>query len=81
MGKAGQEIGKYGYLGGESWDEIRLCFAKTIILYSITANAGIPTQWASKELLTSPCNKKAIECPRPQPGHQVMPINLNGHKV
>lgn len=42
---------------------------------------GTPNQCAWKELRTSPCNKKAIECPNPQPGHQVIPISFKGHKV
>jgi hypothetical protein len=44
-------------------------------------SAGIPNQWAWNEFRKSPWSKKTIECPKPQPGHQLMPINFNGHSV
>jgi hypothetical protein len=53
----------------------------TTIRHAIIPKAGMPNQWALNERLTSPSNKKAIAWPIPQPGHQVMPISLNGHRV
>ncbi len=41
----------------------------------------MPSQWAWNELRISPWNKNEIECPSPQPGHQLKPISFKGHKV
>jgi hypothetical protein len=44
-------------------------------------SAGIPSQCACQELLILPRNSQDIACPKPQPGHQVIPIALSGHKL
>jgi hypothetical protein len=43
--------------------------------------AGIPNQWACQELLIWPRNSHDMECPKPQPGHQVIPIAFNGQRL
>jgi len=44
-------------------------------------NAGIPSQCACHELPMLPRNNQDIECPKPQPGHQVMPIAFSGQRL
>jgi hypothetical protein len=44
-------------------------------------SAGIPSQCACHELLKLPRNSHDIECPKPQPGHQVIPIAFNGQRL
>jgi hypothetical protein len=41
----------------------------------------MPSQCACHELLMLPRNSQDIECPKPQPGHQVMPIALSGQRL
>jgi hypothetical protein len=49
--------------------------------HKIIAKAGIPNQCALKDLVILPLKSHAMAWPIPQPGHQVMPSNLSGHKV
>jgi len=58
-----------------------LILPKTYIRCIIPIKAGTPSQCALNELRISPRNKKEIACPKPQPGHQVIPSSLNGHSV
>lgn len=44
-------------------------------------SAGIPNQCACHELSILPRNNQDIECPKPQPGHQPMPIALSGQRL
>jgi len=44
-------------------------------------SAGIPSQCACHELLILPRNNHDMECPNPQPGHQVMPIAFSGQRL
>ncbi|MDB5152427.1 MAG: hypothetical protein JWR54_1178 [Mucilaginibacter sp.] len=44
-------------------------------------NAGMPSQCAWSELRTLPRNNQEMECPKPQPGHQVIPIALSGQRL
>ena len=44
-------------------------------------NAGIPSQCACNDLLILPRNSHDMECPKPQPGHQVMPIAFKGQRL
>ena len=41
----------------------------------------MPSQCAWNELQISPRNNQEMECPKPQPGHQVMPIALSGQRL
>ena len=43
-------------------------------------SANIPSGCADKEERISPCNKKLIAWPRPQPGQKLIPINLKKQK-
>jgi len=43
------------------------------------AAAGMPSQCAWNALLILPWNNQEMECPKPQPGHQVIPRSLSGH--
>lgn len=43
--------------------------------------AGIPSQCACQELLILPRNNHDMECPKPQPGHQVMPTVFSGQRL
>lgn len=43
--------------------------------------AGTPNQCACHELLILPRNSHDMECPKPQPGHQVKPKALNGQRL
>ena len=51
------------------------------IRWSISIRAGIPSQCACHELLILPRNSQDIECPKPQPGHQMMPMALSGQRL
>jgi len=44
-------------------------------------NAGTPSQCACHELLILPRNSQDIACPKPQPGHQMMPMAFNGQRL
>jgi hypothetical protein len=44
-------------------------------------NAGIPSQCACHELPMLPRNSQDIECPKPQPGHQVNPTAFSGQRL
>ena len=41
----------------------------------------MPSQWAWNELRILPRNNHEMECPKPQPGHQVKPIALSGQRL
>jgi len=43
--------------------------------------AGMPNQWALKDELISPLNKKLMAWPSPHPGHQVILRSFNGHRL
>jgi hypothetical protein len=43
--------------------------------------AGTPSQCARQELTTLPRNNHDMECPKPQPGHQVNPIAFKGQRL
>jgi hypothetical protein len=40
----------------------------------------MPIQCACQAFLMLPCSNHAIECPKPQPGHHVIPISFSGHR-
>ena len=44
-------------------------------------SAGMPSQCACHELRISPRNSQEIACPKPHPGHQVIPIAFSGHRL
>ena len=43
--------------------------------------AGMPSQCACHELVILPRNNHEMAWPIPQPGHQVIPIALNGQRL
>lgn len=43
--------------------------------------AGMPSQCVCQEFEIFPWNNHDMECPKPQPGHQIMPIALSGQRL
>jgi len=61
------------------FSELIVALPNSTILYKIISSAGMPNQCACHEFLILPCSNHDIECPIPQPGHHLIPINFNGH--